>query len=394
MRNRIPETLASAALILAGCAAVQPAGAQTFSVVYTFTGGADGANPFANLLLSGGVLYGTTSGGGAQNAGTVFTVNTTTKAETVLHSFAGGRTDGSAPLGGLIANSAGNLFGTTYTGGAHNFGTVFKIPAAGGSLTILHSFKGPPSEGSGPSGTLVMDHAGNIYGTTYSGGDTSGYGTTFEITAGGTYSTGQSFSPDGALPRAGLFLSDGILYGTTYGGGAHLFGGTVFQVEVTKPLYTFTGGADGSQPEDSLIGDGEGNLYGTAAGGGDGSFGNGHGVVFELNPTTGQETVLYTFTGPDGSSPTGALVRDGNGNFYGTTTQGGAFGHGTVFELSGGTLTTLYNFTGGADGGNPFAGVLLDSSGNVWGVAANGGSAAAPGGSGVVFEITPDAPLP
>lgn len=388
MRNRVSHVLGGVALALAACVAMQAGQAQNFIVVYTFTG-ADGANPFANLLLSGGVLYGTTSGGGTHNAGTIFSVNTTTFAETVLHSFAGGTADGSSPLGGLIVNSAGNLFGATYNGGAHNYGTVFKIPAAGGALTLLHSFKGPPSEGTGPAGTLVMDHAGNIYGTTYTGGNTTGYGTVFEISAGGTYTTGQSFSPDGALPRAGLFLANGNLYGTTYGGGAHLYGGTVFQVKVTTPIYTFTGGSDGSQPFDSLIGDGLGNLYGTAAEGGSGTFGAGHGVIFEVNATTGQETVLYTFTGPDGSAPAGSLVRDALGNLYGTTTQGGAFGHGTVFELNTlGTLTTLYSFTGGADGGNPFAGLVMDGSGNLWGVAANGGSGVAPGGYGTVFEIS------
>lgn len=386
MRNWIPEILGGLLLVVAASTAA----GQNFSVVYTFTGGADGGTPFANLLMNGTVLYGTTSGGGTHNAGTVFQVDTTTNAESVLHSFAGGPTDGSAPLAGLIHNSTGNLYGTTYGGGAHNYGTVFKIPAAGGTLTLLHSFKGPPTEGIGPAGTLVMDHAGDIYGTTYAGGNSAGYGTVYEITAAGTYTTGQSFSPDGALPRAGLFLESGILYGTTYGGGAHQFGGTIFQVAVTTPLYTFTGGADGSQPYDSLIGDGAGNLYGTTSAGGTGTFGGGHGVIFKFNIATGKETVLYTFNGPDGATPAGSLVRDALGNLYGTTTLGGEFGHGTVFELSsGGALTTLYSFTGGSDGGNPYAGLIMDSAGNLWGVAAAGGSATAPAGYGTVFKITP-----
>jgi len=381
MRNRIPSKLGGAVSILAALATMQPAPAQTFRVIYTFTGGADGATPFGDLLLNQGVLYGTTSGGGAHNAGTVFKVDT--NGETVLHSFAGGRVDGATPVSGLTRDTSGNLYGTTYGGGAHFSGTVFKLSAASG-YTLLHSFLGPLTEGSGPAGDLAIDHAGNLYGTTYTGGDSMGWGTVFEISAGGVYTTGQSFSPDGALPRAGLVLENGNLYGTTYGGGTRYYGGTVFQVGVTTALYTFTGGADGAQPMASLIGDGQGNLYGTATAGGNGSFGNGDGVVFKLT-TTGQETVLYTFTGPDGSIPTGALVGDSQGNLYGTTRIGGASGHGTVFKLdTSNNLTTLYSFSGGADGANPFAGLVLDTSGNLWGVASAGGS-----GYGTVFEISP-----
>src|SRR5580704_12276134 len=238
MRNRIPSKLGGGALILAALSAMQPASAQ-FSTIYTFTGGADGGTPFANLLLNTGILYGTTSGGGAHNAGTIFQVDTISHEETVMHSFAGAPTDGAAPFGGLIQDSAGNFYGTTYGGGAALLGTVFKLNTED-TLTLLHSFTGPPAEGSGPAGTLVMNKAGTMFGTTYSGGDTSGYGTVFQITTGGTYKTGQSFAPDGALPRAGLLLVSGDLYGTTYGGGAYLYGGTVYQVAVNTPLYTFT----------------------------------------------------------------------------------------------------------------------------------------------------------
>jgi uncharacterized repeat protein (TIGR03803 family) len=358
-----------------------------FSVVHTFTG-ADGARPLGDLLLNGGILYGTTSGGGVYNAGSVFQIDVGTSTETVLHSFAGGTLDGADPLAGLIADVAGNLYGVTYGGGAHNSGTLFEVPFLGG-FRLLHSFKGPLTEGMDPAGTLVMDGAGNIYGTTYLGGNTKGWGTTFEYTAGGIYFTGQSFSPNGALPRAGLHLEGGHLYGTTSGGGNMAFGGTVFVTQGTGPLYTFTGGADGAQPMAAVIGDGQGNLYGTASAGGNSPFGSGNGVIFKINIATHQETVLHTFTGPDGSSPMGRLVRDGSGNMYGTTMFGGAHGYGTVFELDSlGTLTTLYDFTGGADGGNPFAGLLIDGSGNLWGVTPAGGSAAAPGGDGVVFTVT------
>jgi uncharacterized repeat protein (TIGR03803 family) len=358
-----------------------------FSVVHTFTG-TDGARPFGDLLLNNGILYGTTSGGGTNNAGTVFQIDVSTSTETVLHSFAGGTLDGADPLAGLIADVAGNLYGVTYGGGAHNSGTLFEVPFFGG-FRLLHSFKGPLTEGMDPAGTLVMDGTGNIYGTTYLGGNTKGWGTTFEYTAGGVYFTGQSFSPNGALPRAGMHLEGGHLYGTTSGGGNMAFGGTVFVTQGSGPLYTFTGGTDGAQPMAAVIGDGQGNLYGTASAGGSGPFGSGNGVIFKLNIATHQETVLQTFTGPDGSSPMGRLVRDSSGNMYGTTMFGGAHGYGTVFELdSGGTLTTLYDFAGGEDGGNPFAGLILDASGNLWGVASAGGSAAAPAGDGVAFMVT------
>ncbi len=386
MRSRIIQTVLGGVMSLGLLALAQSAGAQTFTPIYSFTGGADGGTPMATLLLNGTTLYGTTMGGGANSAGTVFTVDTSTHLENVLHSFSGGRADGAAPIAGVIRDAAGNLYGTTSGGGAHFFGTVYKIPAVG-SYSLLHSFAGPPSEGSGPTGSLVMDHAGDIFGTTYTGGNSTGWGTVFEISAGGTYTTGKSFSPDGALPRSGLVLVNGSLYGTTYGGGAHAFAGTIYEVAVTTALFTFTGGPDGSQPMDNLISDGAGNLYGTASAGGDGSFGAGHGTIFKFNIAGGGITVLHTFTGPDGSTPAGSLVRDSAGNLYGTTMNGGANGHGTVFELDNlNNFQTLYSFTGGSDGSGPVAGLVLDGSGNLWGVAAHGGSS----GYGTVFEINPN----
>ena len=157
------------------------------------------------------------------------------------------------------------------------------------------------------------------------------------------------------------------LYGTTTGGYASfygMYGGTVFEAGVETPLYTFTGGPDGGQPMGGLIGDNQGNLYGTTVAGGDGSFGLGHGVIFKLNIASGMETVLHTFTGPDGAAPAAALAWDSQHNIYGTTTLGGANGYGTVFKLdSSGNFTTLYSFTGGSDG--------------------------APGGYGTLFVISP-----
>jgi len=383
IRGRLGLVLSMAAAI----AAALPSQAQTFYLIYTFTGEGDGGNPLGNLIINGTFLYGTASFGGAYRAGTVFQINTVSKVESMLHAFTGGPDDGAEPVAGLLRDKDGDLFGTTYVGGTHDFGTVFEFPAVGG-YKVLHNFAGPTAQGSGPAGALVMDDAGILYGTTYTGGDSTGYGTVYEVMTDGTYETGQSFSPDGALPRAGLYMESGHLYGTTSGGGAHNYGGTIFEVGVRSALYTFSGGPDGSSPLDSPIGDGEGNLYGTASTGGNGHLGKGDGVIFAFDISTGKETVLYTFSGPDGSAPAGSLALDSGGNLYGTTLTGGAYDHGTVFELTaGGTFQTLYNFTGGNDGGHPFAGVTLDSVGNLWGVASQGGDAAAPDGHGTVFEI-------
>jgi uncharacterized repeat protein (TIGR03803 family) len=360
--------------------------APAFTVVHTFTG-TDGSRPLANLLLYKGTVYGATSGGGARNAGAIFRIVVNSGAETVLHSFAGGPSDGANPLSGLMLDSIGNLYGTTFGGGTQNAGTMFEINFEGG-FELLHSFTGAPSQGADPAGTLVQDYAGNIYGTTYAGARTQGLGTTFEWTAAGIYFTGETFATGWGPARAGLLLTGGHLYGTTCGSGNPPYGGTVFEVGVKTPLYTFSGGADGAQPMASLISDGSGNLYGTAMAGGKGSFGTGSGVVFEINASTGAEKVLHSFAGPDGAGPTGSLARDKAGNLYGTTMWGGTLGFGTVFELTtSGSLVTLHNFTGKADGANPFAGVTLDSSGNLWGAASVGGSATAPGGNGVIFMI-------
>lgn len=394
MRTQISNKVGCAALALALVLALvlsagTPAPAQTFTVLYTFTGGADGGSPFSAPILYNGSLYGTTGSGGAYANGTVYAVNFKTRHETVLHSFAGAPADGADPLAGLVQDAHGNFYGVTYRGGARNYGTLFEITPAG-ALTLLHSFAGPPTEGYGPAGNLVFDPAGDLFGTTYVGGSQKGWGTVFEYSAGGVYKTGQSFSPDGALPRAGLYYQGGKLYGTTFGGGAHQYGGTIYQVGVQAALYTFSGGADGSQPLGSLIGDSEGNLYGTTSAGGTGNFGLGNGVIFKFNLATGQETVLHTFTGPDGSVPASRLFPDTKGNLYGTTTLGGAYGYGTVFQMDpSGNLTTLHSFTGGADGATPYAGVLVDAKGNVFGAAKAGGAATGPSGYGTLFIITP-----
>jgi uncharacterized repeat protein (TIGR03803 family) len=397
MQNRISKrqvrTILIAFLVIGGAlAAMQPLEAQTYTVVYTFTGGTDGGNPFGTPLLYNGNIYGTTKGGGTNNNGVVYQVNFASKKEVVLHSFTGAP-DGAGPLAGLIQDVASNLYGTTYSGGPTNDGTIFKITLTPQvTYTVLHNFVGPPMEGSQPAGPLVFDGLGNLYGTTYDGGamgPAQGWGSTYEYSASGVFTTGQSFPPGGALPRGGLFRSGNKFYGTTSGGGAHSYGGTIFQTSNAMAIYTFTGGADGSQPLNGLVGDLAGNLYGTCSAGGNAPYGLGNGVVFEYNPTTGVETVLHTFTGPDGSSPAAGLFRDAQGNLYGTTMFGGTMGNGTVFKLdTTGNLTTVYNFTGGSDGSRPTSGLFVDAKGNIFGTASAGGS----GGQGTIFVITPAAP--
>jgi uncharacterized repeat protein (TIGR03803 family) len=364
---------------------------STFTTIYTFTGGADGGTPFGTPILSAGSLVGTTYAGGTQAAGTVYSVNTANGDEIVLHSFLGLPADGAAPIAGVVLGSGGNLYGATYEGGALNYGTVFELTLAG-TETLLHSFAGSPSEGSEPAGTAIFDTSGDLYGTTYQGG-ANGSGTVYEISAAGVFSTNMSFPTDAGAPRAGLSLVSGQFYGTAAGSSSQSLGGTVYVEGGSTPLYTFTGGADGAQPMGGVVGDGAGNLYGTTAGGGSGSFGNGNGVIFKLNIATVVETVLHTFTGSDGAVPAAGLTRDALGNWYGTTVLGGASNHGTVFELeTSGNLTTVYSFTGGADGAYPYAGVIVEANGNIYGATSAGGSAAAPGGYGTLFVITPAAP--
>lgn len=379
--------LVGAPLLAMASAAALPGMAQTFTVLYTFTGGADGGTPMATPILYNGNVYGTTSGGGANASGTVYELNFKSRHEVALHSFTG--SDGTGPIGGLVQGANGNFYGAAYRGGAHNDGTLFQLTPSG-QFTLLHSFIGPPTEGIGPAGTPVFDSLGDLFGTTYVGGASKGWGTVYEYSAAGVFQTGQSFSPDGALPRGGLFFQGGKLYGTTCGCGSLPYGGTIYEVGVQRALYTFTGGADGSQPLAGLVGDGQGNLYGTTSAGGTGNFGNGYGIIFKFNLATSTLTVLHTFSGPDGGVPSSALSWDAQGNLYGTTTLGGAYGYGNVFKLEpSGNIVSLHDFSGGSDGAHPNAGVLVDAKGNVWGAAAQGGSATAPGGYGTLFIISP-----
>ena len=397
---RIYRSAASAAssfaivMVLVICA-LGSARAQTFTLLYTFTGGSDGRGPFGGVILDGaGNLYGTTTEGGnlacSLGCGTVFKVDTSGN-ETVLYSFAGtGAGDGEYPNATLLRDTQGNLYGTTESGGAFGYGTVFKLSAAGAE-TVLHSFTGTGGDGKFPFGGVARDGQGNLYGTTNTGG-VFGVGTVFRVDATGNETVLYSFTGtggDGKSPYAGVVRdAQGNLYGTTESGGTSNVG-TVFKVDATGTetiLYSFTvTGGDGAEPMSGLVRDAQGNLYGTTNAGGVG-VGGGNGVVFKVDKT-GREKVLFRFpgTGADGIRPHG-VVRDAQGNLYGTTVFHGAFGWGTVFKLSPtGKQTVLYNFNGGnADGGDPYAGVVLDGQGNIYGATSAGAI-----GYGTVFKITP-----
>src|SRR6266700_832062 len=341
--------LAYLAALGMGLFAAPLAKAQSLSVLHTFQGGSsDGASLFAGLLMdSSGNLYGTTENGGASGLGTVFElVNASgTYSQKVLQSF--NRSDGANPSAGVIMDSSGNLYGTTFGGGTSNSGTVFELVNSSAAYTesVLHSFVNSGGDGSKPAAALIMDASGNLYGTTLSGG-TNGTGTVFElVNSSGTYSEKILYSfansgGDGSSPQAGLIIdASGNLYGTTHSGGTNGTG-TVFELVNSsgtyseKILYSFANsGGDGSKPAAALIMDASGNLYGTTQNGGT----NGFGAVFELVNSSGtySEKILYSFanSGGDGSSPQAGLIIDASGNLYGTTHSGGTNGTGTVFEL-------------------------------------------------------------
>jgi uncharacterized repeat protein (TIGR03803 family) len=364
------------------------AGSGTITTLASFDG-ADGANPEGGLILdSAGNLYGTTSSGGTNGDGTIFEMAKGSGTITTLASFDGA--DGANPQGGLIADSAGNLYGTTSSGGASSDGTVFEMTKGSGTITTLASFDG--TNGREPCGAPVMDGSGNLYGATFNGG-ASGVGTVFELAHGsGTITTLVSFNgtTEGAAPSAVIMDGSGNLYGSTFGGGASGDGGngTVFEVAAGSGTITTLAslnGTDGGGPS-AVIMDSSGNLYGTAFIGGV----PGNGTVFELAAGSGTITTRASFLAPHGSYPQSGLILDSSGNLYGTTSAGGAHNDGTVFELANGSsnLTTLASFNGSTYGATvngvfPYSSLVMDSSGNLYGTTYAGGASS----DGTVFEL-------
>jgi uncharacterized repeat protein (TIGR03803 family) len=364
---------------------------QTFKSLYSFGNSPDGATPYGAVVKDKvGNLYGTTSAGGASGFGTVYKLSKSGK-ETVLYSFTGGA-DGSLPYAGLVMDTSGNLYGTTRAGGSSDAGTVFVVNPNTRQETVLHSFTGQP-DGAAPFSGLIMDKSGNLFGTTFAGGSAND-GTVYKVnieTQQETVLYSFTGDPDGGDPVYGNLLMDksGNLYGTTQGGGS-FNRGSVWELSANGTetvLYSFTGGkdgggSDGGGADQSLVMDTKGNLYGTTEEGGVGA-----GVVFKANIKTKTETVLYTFKAlKNGGVPTAGLVRDSKGNLYGTTTAGGGrASYGTVFKLAGAKETVLHRFHGG-DGKNPFRSpLMLNSDGTLYGVTYLGGTK----GFGTVFSIKP-----
>jgi len=398
---RPPATFIALAVLLAALLATQSAQAQTFTVMYNFLGFPNSQNPYAGLVRDNqGNLYGTTYAGGAGDVGTVFKLNASGK-ELLLHSFSGDQ-NGFNPDSGLTMDAAGTLYGTTEYGGnftgacnPHGCGTVFKLTKAG-KQTSLYMFTGSAGDGFGPITGVVLDQAGNLYGTTEFGGDPTcgaqqGCGTIFKVDATGKETILHAFTAsggDGAYPVADLLLSGGQLYGTTSGGGTFAYG-TVFksnpETGAQTVLYTFKGGADGGSPYGSLIRDSAGNLYGTTYTGG----AHAYGTVFKLTKA-GKEKVLYSFKGgADGANPAAGVARDKAGNLYGTTYQGGTFWDGTVFKLdTTGKETVLHSFAS-TDGAFPESVLIQDKEGNLYGTTPYGGATGGLAGDGVVFKLTP-----
>ena len=353
-----------------------------FTVLYTFTGGTDGANPEAGLVLSNGTLYGTTSSGGS-GYGTVFSVSTSGTGFKTLHTFTGG-SDGGIPLAGLVLSS-GTLYGTTYAGGAGD-GVVFKVSTSGSGFTVLHSFTGG-SDGSFPEADLILSN-GTLYGTAAEGGN-SGYGTVFKVsTSGSGFTLLHTFTggSDGGIPLASLVLSGSTLYSTTYDGGNSGFG-TVFSVSTSgtgfATLWSFTDGNDGAEPSAGLVLSGS-TLYGTSSAGGSGQ----NGTVFSINTNGTGFNVLHLFSGSDGSNPVAALTLSGS-TLYGTTPYGGggAQSVGTLFKVNtnGTGFATVYIFMAidFTDGVSPQAG-LVRSGNMLYGTTAFGGDF----DFGSVFEVS------
>jgi uncharacterized repeat protein (TIGR03803 family) len=355
-----------------------PRGSGTIATLASFNG-ADGTNPVTGLVMgSSGNLYGTADFGGALGYGTVFELAAGSGTITALASF--NATNGADPSGAVNMDSSGNLYGTTWAGGASGVGTVFQLARGSNTITALASFSG--NNGENPEGGVTIDGSGNLYGTTYYGGS-CGDGTVVELAHGsGTITALFSFNDNGDAPGGLVMDGSANLYGATYSGG--VFGdGTLFELAQGSGTITALAvfnGANGANPVGSLVMDSSGNLYGEASAGG----ASGDGTVFELAHGSGTITTLASFNGSNGQSPAGGLMMDISGNLYGTTSAGGAAGDGTVFELARGssTITTLASFSG-SNGQNPEGGVIEDSSGNLCGTTYSGGTY----GVGTVFEL-------
>ena len=369
-RPAVNKVLATVALI-AFCVRVSSAATET--VLHSFNVLPHGANPKVRVIAdAAGNLYGTTATGGGYGIVYKLVPSTGGKwAETIIHDFVGepgSGPDGAYPSASLIFDASGNLYGTTSQGGTYGQGTVFELtPTSGGNWkeTIIHEFEGYPGDGANPVASLTFDKVGNLYGTTSSGGNNDNCGDSYF-----TASCGTVFE---LSPASGGNWTERV-------------------------IYNFQGANDGCGPLSSVVLDAAGNFYGTTiSNGGNQSNCGGYGTVFELAPGSGgtwTESIIYDFNNTGAYYPSGVIL-DEAGNLYGTAGLG--YPQSMAFELSRGqsgwTENTLYVFSGGADGGSPSGDLLFDSSGNLYGTTALGGitSGCNGKGCGTVFELSPAA---
>jgi uncharacterized repeat protein (TIGR03803 family) len=375
-----------------------PAAAQPVTILHSFgSGSTDGKVPFASLTASGSTLYGMTSSGGAAGHGTVFAVDLDGSNYVLVHSFAGGTTDGATPTGSLVLSGT-TLYGTTQFGGSlGSYGTVFKGNTNGTGFSVMHAFAAGASDGEGPLGTLALSGS-TLYGMTTQGG-TANLGTAFSINTDNTgFGVIHSFTGppgDGNLPSySALAVSGSTLYGMTIGGGA-ADQGAVFKMGLDGSnfslLHSFTPATgDGGSPAGSLTLLGS-TLYGTTRQGGSG----GAGTVFEINTDGSNYNVLHNFTGQaggDGAHPDGALLTLIAGRLYGTTDGGGTANLGTIFgmNLDGTAYNVMHSFLGGtADGAGPQGDLTLVGN-TLYGMTGSGGA----NNFGTVFSIPIPVPEP
>jgi uncharacterized repeat protein (TIGR03803 family) len=427
--RKLATAFAAVFLVFAAAAS----SAQTFNVIYNFTGGADGGNEVGGLAIDmAGNLYGSAFTGGI-GYGTTFELSPGASGWTfdTLYSFPGfPANDGAGPAGILIASS-GALIGETQAGGKkcrgvpiyEGCGTVYELTPPPRTERVLHRFTGG-LDGIAPYGLQpVTLYQGSLYSTTFLGGASVdciynySCGVMFELTQNGPGDWEENSFIDfgsvsnGAEPASGVvFDQAGKMYGTTIAGGTGTncevqgFSGCGIVYQLTQDgsgwdqgvLYNFSGGDDGGAPYAGLLVDSAGNLYGATAFGG----ANGGGTIYELSPSGSGWTfnVLYSFAGSGGGpngqcincpGPFATLITDGKGNLYGTTFNDGAHGRGMAFELvhsgSGWTFRDLHDFTGGVDGFNIWAGLVRGANGNLYGATWDGGL----NGYGVIYEITP-----
>jgi uncharacterized repeat protein (TIGR03803 family) len=370
-----------------------------FTTLFSFNKFVNGSYPQAKAIQgSDDFLYGTTLTGGTNEEGlgglgTVFKMSTN---GALIWSFSFGGSNGALPTAGLVQAADGNFYGTTSTGGATSNGTVFRI-TPGGALTNIYSFQNK-ADGADPQGDLCIGSDGFLYGTTSTNGTGAEGGTVFKMSTNGAASWFFVLTTNtGTVPVAGLAQgTDGNFYGTTALSGTNT-AGTVFRIssnEVATAIYSFAADTNGGVPEAGLVEGTDGKLYGSTSTGGNLTlnFGNGYGTLFKIT-TSGALKTLVTFDGTNGGGPEAGMMLAGDGNFYGTTTMGGAgveASFGTIFQLTtNGALSTLLSFDGNYNGSSPHSALVQGLDGGLYGTTANGGSNdLATDGDGTVFRLS------